>query len=154
MPSDERPAGATMDRARAVGAVDVDVRRPRHDELAACRLVVPDAFVQGTPELLVAVSRRPRRLCGVLAFRDRSTPGESAWALTLHVVTPYRRQGIGRRLIDELRTLAHRVGVARLMTADAGGDPGTAAFLRGVRFRAVLRAETFEVDVEQQRSAA
>ncbi len=151
MQGDERIAAAFHGRALAPGAVDVEVRRPRPDELTACRLIMPDAFVHGPPELLVAVSRHPRRLRGVLAFRDRSTPGDAVWQMRIHVVAPYRRQGIGRRLVDELRTLALRAGVTRLLTVDASGDPGTAAFLREVRFRAVFRIETFEVDVQAQR---
>ncbi len=153
MTRDEGVVTAATGPMHGVTQPDVEVRRPLSNELTACRLVMPEAFTHGVPELLVAVSRQPRRVLGVLAFRDRSTPGNLAWHTQLHVVGPYRRRGIGRQLIDTLRTLAEDAGIMRLTAVDDDGETGAAAFLHAAGFRTVLRAETFEFDVAERRSS-
>lgn len=151
MTSDVRLAPLLPAHPSVPAAGLVDVRRPLPGELAACRLIVPDAFATGTPELLVAVSFEPRRLLGVVAFRDRSSPGTTTWQTQIHVVGPYRRSGVGRRLLGALGDLALRAGVTQLTSIVAGTDTGTAAFLRDAGFRVQFSTETFEVDVQEQK---
>jgi GNAT superfamily N-acetyltransferase len=136
-------------------AVDAfDVRVPTDTELPACRLMLPEVFATGTPFSLIAVSAAPKRYLGVAVIQDVSSKRGRAWRLRLHVVPPYRRRGVGRRLLDAVVARARQADVQQLAAVVTDEDGPSSAFLKAVGFRHAFRAERFEADVEARAGEA
>lgn len=134
---------------RAWGPEDVQVRPPGRADLPACRLILPEVFIPGAPRSLVAVAPDPMRFLGVVATRPTPSTHGAAWTLDLHVVGPYRRRGIGRRLLNAIIAEARQRNITYLAAASDPDSECARAFLEAGGFERVLRLETFEGELDR-----
>jgi len=76
------------------------IRPARDDEWQACRMLLPETFadLNGREYFLCTRQQAPRI---VAAASCRRTP-QGAKSLRLHVIPPFRRRGIGARMIDHI----------------------------------------------------
>jgi GNAT superfamily N-acetyltransferase len=113
------------DQARAFS-----VRPAEACEMRACRLLLPDTFApQHAPEAFVALSA-DSRLIGVATVGWAAIGDVAAFPVAVHVVTVWRRRGVGRALLD-LVAATVRGDAAGLQpwTAVAEGGEAAAFFL-------------------------
>jgi GNAT superfamily N-acetyltransferase len=122
-----------------------DIRPARDDEWQACRMLLPETFadVNGREYFLCTRQHAPRI---VAAASCRRTP-ESVNSLRVHVIPPFRRRGIGARMIDHMcGDLPAAEGLSEI-TKERNAEP----FCAGTGFVRVDGLTTVEADVAEIR---
>ena len=124
---------------------EITVTPALETEAAACFALLPEAA--GWPvELLVA--KRGHAAVGAAALRWRNASDPPGFPLSLHVLPPDRRQGIGRRLLRAAVDLAGQDACGLWsLNAVVEGDPG-AHFLLASGFTSTRRERHFEADFD------
>lgn len=99
----------------------------------------------------LAALERPLRVLGSAASVPRvAVNGETHLQVDLHVVAPYRGQGIGRAILARLREEAAGARASSLVTqVDSLQDDGPHRFLVSLGFTLTDRLSTFEADTER-----
>jgi len=119
---------------------ELEIRPPRENEWPACRMLLPETFKRGLkPDALLAFDRHRPMALGAVAFQTRKH--ETALH-EIRVIRTHRRLGIGRRLLDSIKTSA--------MTAfaEAQAHPEAGPFLVANGFASVSRMLVVEVDLD------
>lgn len=119
----------------------ITVREARDAEHEACRRILPQCFFPAAaPELLVAVEDDSIRGAAAVLWCTGGFP------LHLHVLEPFRRRGIGRRLVDQVGQASRgETPALRSWFPVAESSPG-AAFLERMGFAVERRLHGFETD--------
>ena len=118
----------------------VTVTLAQETEAGACLALLPE--VAGTPvELLVA--KRGHAVVGAAAIRWRNVSSPEGFPLSLHVIPPERRRGIGKQLLDAAVDLALDDAIG-LWSLNPTTDEAATAFMTRYRFEARRREHHFE----------
>ena len=114
--------------------LSIEIRQPLPAEWAACRMLLPESFPQGTsPEALLVLDRKERRIAGAAVFHYG--PKEILDA-RIHLVKRYRRKGIGTELLKLICSAASERGLGEILGwADLALEPDAEAFLRANAFQ-------------------
>lgn len=151
-----------MDRATrgaaAVGMNHVDVpadiviREPRDSELALCRLLLPRASARPIGRhFLLAFGGGGDKLVGALSYRD---DGTALAGLAVHVIPPFRRKGIGSRLLslagEEARRFRRDIILADV---DLKSDEQAEPFFTSLGFRKAGTITCAEIDIQDLRNS-
>ena len=128
----------------------VVVRAPSAAEVRACRMLLPEATgaVQRS-RLYVATAGEPARVVGAAALGlDRRPAMQLDWQVDLRVIAPFRRQGIGRALLNHVIVQAGAHGI-RAVHAWAWVEPDSepARAWQAFGFAPFRRRMDFEADL-------
>ena len=129
-------------------------RPPQEHELEACSRMLPDIFRHRLPaHLQIALTTSANGPIGVGACSSLyNCAGEAlgVHGMGVHVLEPYRRQGIGSHLYQRICAEAERTGALALATLHGPAD-GTEGerFLAAKGFRLVDHLTTFEADTRK-----
>jgi len=99
----------------------------------------------------LAVCEKPLRiLASAASFRSIAPDGRPQLHVDIHVAAAYRRQGIGRAMIERLREEARGRHTLSLVTSiDPRASEDAHGFLAGLGFEATDRLSTYEVDTRR-----
>jgi GNAT superfamily N-acetyltransferase len=124
---------------------EISVSRATEAESRACLALLPE-LAGAQPELLIA--RRGGDLAGAAGLVWRVRPDPRGFPLSVHVVAPHRRLGIGRRLLAAAADLAANEtdGLWSRMILD--DDAPAIGFLRACGFNPRRQRLDFEAPVE------
>ncbi len=124
---------------------DITVAMAPETEAAACLALLPEAA--GAPvELLVA--KRAHAVVGAAAVWWRNDSDPAGFPLSIHVLPPERRRGIGRRLLDAAIDLALDDALGFWSRAAALDGAPDAAFLVACGFQPRRREHHFEAAID------
>lgn len=124
---------------------EINVTRATDAEARACLALLPE-LAGGQPELLIA--RRAGDLAGAAGVVWRVRPDPNGFPFSIHVVPAYRRQGVGRRLLEAAVSLAEdeTEGLWSRMILDE--DVAAVGFARACGFAARRGRQDFEAPLE------
>ncbi|HLK19915.1 MAG TPA: GNAT family N-acetyltransferase [Bryobacteraceae bacterium] len=94
-----------------------DLRPPRDNEWAVCRMLLPETFHNAAARnYLIGIRDEAPRIVSAAAYRQ--TP-DAITHLRIHVVPAFRRQGVGSRIVERLARegVGSMSGVAEMETA-------------------------------------
>jgi GNAT superfamily N-acetyltransferase len=113
--------------------VKIEIRPPRLPDWRACRMLLPECFRGAiAPEAFLAWDVERGAVAGAAAFHrhKRETVG-----MQLTTTQPYRRAGVGSRLLERVVERARERGDARIVAvADVVALPEAEPFLRSCGF--------------------
>jgi GNAT superfamily N-acetyltransferase len=124
------------------------IRPPREDEWKICRMLLPETFadVAGREYLLATRPQQPR-IAGAASFR-RIRDGVSG--VRLHVIPPFRRQGIASLLLERLcADAAVAEGISEISR-----EPAAESFCARAGFIRVEGLTAVEAAIERMREYA
>ena len=130
----------------------VQVKAPVGAEQRACKMLLPELEQAGHwSDVRIAVTHAPARVLAAAAVAPGLDPdGIRHSSILLRVAKPFRRQGIGSRLLEHLEAEARQRNAASLrITFDPFAEPDTVHFLKAQGFECVDRFLTFESDTQQ-----
>lgn len=124
----------------------VHLRPPLEHEWPVCRMLLPEVRI-GDPsvEFLLCVREESPRFVAAASFRQTS---EATTDLRIHVIPPFRRCGIGRRVVDFLARQGARPVSG---TADINSEGTAAAFCDALGFQRTETFTTVEADLTGMR---
>jgi len=114
------------------------IREPRESELAACRMLLPDACAQPAGRVFrLALEPAGSKIVAAYSYLDDT---QALLGVHLHVVKTRRRAGIGSHLIQHILDEARTLGRQRILVdADLKKEPDSERFLTDRGFRLIGR---------------
>lgn len=111
----------------------VTIRTPRPAEWRACRMLLPESFGPVAPEAFVAWDETAGAIAGLAAFHRM---GRDTVGVGVITVRPYRRQGIGSRVLGRVAERAAERGDEKVQCqVDLIAHPEAHAFLTANGFQ-------------------
>jgi GNAT superfamily N-acetyltransferase len=94
----------SQNRNMEVSPFPIVVRPPRPSEKLACRMILPHSAGPGREcHFLIAATGQPERVIAAAALTwDTALQDLKGWEVDVHVLPPFRRHGIARKLIDAI----------------------------------------------------
>lgn len=119
---------------------EIDIRAPRANEWAVCRMLLPETFERAVkPDVLLAFARARPMVLGAVAFHTRK---QETALHEIRVIRTHRRLGIGRRLVASLDAPSVTA------FADTQAHPEAAPFFLANGFTPVSRMFVVELDLD------
>nr|WP_294545150.1 GNAT family N-acetyltransferase [uncultured Rhodopila sp.] len=132
-----------------IRTLDFFIRDAERAELRACRMLLPETFSPGNaPEALVAFGRHDD-LAGAAAIGWQAVGDPAAFPVSVHVLPKFRRQGLGRALLDAAAALARGEAAALQPWTALREDSEAAAFCLACGFGVHHRILHFSGEAER-----
>jgi GNAT superfamily N-acetyltransferase len=135
-------------------AVSFVIRPPTAAEKRACRMLLPVATgANRKSELTVAVSPDNRVIGAAALGLDGRPEMHRGWQVDVRVITPFRRQGVGRALMDNVIARARSHGIQRVYGWEwVEPDSEAARMWSAFSFQPGQRRMEFIADLNQARA--
>lgn len=122
------------------------LRPPRENEWPICRMLLPETFANiASRTYLLGVRDEAPRIAAAASYRQGP---DSITNLRMHVVPPFRRQGVGSQIVEYLADNGTR-SISGIVEIEK--EPAAEAFCKRNRFERVESLTTVEADMSEMR---